>query len=455
MELFLELFDQFRYMGGMLAVLLILTLPALHRRENFKKRFGIACVVWLAASLAFVPLKAAAAGAFERMPILTAPYWLAMSFLPVWLVCSCFRTNLAGALFRVILAAVMENVATILIRDSLVGSLYPDLPQRRFLLYLAVMVGVYAAVCGLTWIHLAPKLSRDESDMYENEKKAGAAYLAVYLTQSLIISSDRALCEHVILPLRAESAAHQTIYWEVHAGLIVSMLLVNIAISSILILLYRTITIQNERQVILQLMKERQAQYEFSRENIEMINRKAHDLKHQLRALEQVSDEERKALIRETRKSIDFYDAVVKTGNEALDTILTEKSVFCRNRSIRLSCTVNSGGLERISLVDLYTLLGNAIDNAIESVDRLADQEKKVISLSITDKGGMVYLRLENYYEGEIALEQGIPVTGKGDSFNHGFGVKSIRDIARRYGGEMSIRTEGQIFSLEVLIPEN
>ena len=184
-----------------------------------------------------------------------------------------------------------------------------------------------------------------------------------------------------------------------------------------------------------------------------MINQKSHDLKHQLQALALVSDEERKRQIQETSRAIDFYDATVKTGNEALDTLLTEKSVYCTNRSIRLSCMVSSENLRKIALIDLYTLLGNAIDNAIESVERIENPEQKVISLSILDRGNILYIQLENYFDGTLTMQGDLPQTRKKDTFSHGYGVKSIRNIVRRYGGTMGIRTEGQIFCLEIIIP--
>ena len=164
-------------------------------------------------------------------------------------------------------------------------------------------------------------------------------------------------------------------------------------------------------------------------------------------------DEERRELIRETKRAVDFYDAVVKTGNEALDTILTEKSVYCVNRSIRLSCTVNTDRLSGMQVTDLYTLLGNAIDNAIESVEKLEDPDKKVISLTIRSQGQMLHISLENYYEGTIALRDGYPVTSKPDRENHGYGVRSIRLIAQKYGGDIQIAAQNQIFSLQILLP--
>lgn len=175
--------------------------------------------------------------------------------------------------------------------------------------------------------------------------------------------------------------------------------------------------------------------------------------KHQLKALEVAGEDERQEMLQETKKAVVFYDAAVHTGNEVLDTILTEKSVLCVNRNIRLSCMADTNRLEHMRVIDLYTMLGNAIDNAIECVDRFADDEKKVISLSVREQGGMLYISVENYFEGELMLRNGYPVTSKKDQANHGFGVKSIRMIAKRYGWRYPGEQAEPYFLLQIIIP--
>ena len=217
--------------------------------------------------------------------------------------------------------------------------------------------------------------------------------------------------------------------------------------------IYETSYLQYERDMIGHLMKEKSAQYEFNRENIEFIRCKCHDLKRQLRALELAGDEERKAVLEETRRAAEFYDATVQTGNEVLDTLLTEKNLLCTNRGIRLTCTVSAKEIGRIGVVDLYTMLSNALDNAIECVEPLADPEKKTISFSVVERGRMLLIEVENYYEGTIQMQGCFPVTHKDDKENHGIGVRSIHTLTKLYGGDIRISTENQIFLLQIMLP--
>lgn len=194
--------------------------------------------------------------------------------------------------------------------------------------------------------------------------------------------------------------------------------------------------------------------YEISKENIDVINKKCHDLKHQVAALRTVkSDAQRNKFIDELESSVMIYDSVMKTGNETLDTLLSEKSLLCEQESIAWTCVADGRLLDFMDPIDLFTLFGNALDNAIESVRKLSNPEKRVIALTLYSKPNMAVIQLENYYEGEIVFSDSVPVTTKDDAPNHGYGVRSIREIAGKYGGSVSIDTQDGIFLLCIVLP--
>lgn len=452
MELFLAILDQLRYITGVLLIVFLLCHKSLPHRARYWARLTIGCAVSVTLALLYIPISRFLEPYSLRHPIAIAPYWLAMSFLPVGFVLFCYETNLASALFRTMMGGFAENIVTVLIRYLFVMILFPSFPLRHTVAYILLMAAVYTAVYAAMYGLVGRRISVDVSDMYQNATSTTVVYMFAYLSYTAILSATKVVCENVITPLNG-NAAYTDIYRYLQFFMVADMLLISVVMTVVMWYSYERAFLQNEKQIMLQMAKDRESQYEFSRENIEMINRKSHDLKHQLRALEQVSDEERRKQLRETRKAIDFYDAVVKTGNEALDTILTEKSVYCTNHNIRLSCSVHSDRLGKIGLVDLYTLLGNAIDNAIESTDACTDPEKKIISLSIRETAEMVYIQIENYYEGTIQMRDGIPVTHKADKENHGYGVKSIRAIVQRYNGIIRISTENQVFRLQMVMP--
>jgi len=72
------------------------------------------------------------------------------------------------------------------------------------------------------------------------------------------------------------------------------------------------------------------------KENMEMFNLKCHDMKHQIREIGANKGIPHEAL-EEIESKITVYDSVVKTGNDVLDTILTEKNLKCNRDSITLT----------------------------------------------------------------------------------------------------------------------
>lgn len=194
-------------------------------------------------------------------------------------------------------------------------------------------------------------------------------------------------------------------------------------------------------------------QYEMSRESIEIINRKCHDLKHQVAALKHIHDPDRReAVIDSLQSAVMIYDAALETGNEILDTALTEKSLICARHEIALSCIADGGQLAFMDPVDLYTLVGNALDNAIEAVLPLSPAQR-LIRLRVQEKAGLVFLQIENPYAGALEVRDGLPLTRKEDRQSHGFGLKSIRDVGRKYHGFLNLETEGGLFVLRLSFP--
>lgn len=202
-----------------------------------------------------------------------------------------------------------------------------------------------------------------------------------------------------------------------------------------------------------QMWSMQRTQYEMSRESIEAINRKCHDLKHQVAALRHIQDPARQNEVLDSlESSVMIYDAMVETGNPILDTILTEKSLVCSNHDIALSVIADGQALSFMDPVDLYTMVGNALDNAVEAVMKLPEEER-LIRLRLREQAGLVLFQIENPCEGEVLISDGLPRTSKPDAENHGFGVRSIRDIAEKYQGLMKLEQKDGLFVLRLTFP--
>ncbi len=193
--------------------------------------------------------------------------------------------------------------------------------------------------------------------------------------------------------------------------------------------------------------------YEIVHANVDEINIKCHDLKHQISALKHMNDNvERKSAISELEDSVMIYDSIAKTGNEAFDCLLTEKCIYCKRNGINFAVIADGKCLSHMRYTDIYVLFGNAIDNAIEGVLRIADTSKRIITLKVNEKHGQIFIHLENYCEEKLKIVNGFPLSKK-EGKGHGFGVRSMTYIVKKYNGNMSVCCEGNLFCVDILIP--
>jgi len=194
--------------------------------------------------------------------------------------------------------------------------------------------------------------------------------------------------------------------------------------------------------------------YRISEDSIALINQKYHDLKHHIHLLRaQVSTGEKLEYLDQMEREISAYETQNKTGNRVLDAILTAKSLQCQREGISLTCVAEGEALDFMRPMDVSALFGNALDNAMESVKKLSDREKRLIHLSVARQKGFLRIRVENCYEGELRLEAGMPASTKQDPRYHGFGLKSIQSTAAKYGGSMTIASKDGWFELRILFP--
>ncbi len=219
-------------------------------------------------------------------------------------------------------------------------------------------------------------------------------------------------------------------------------------------ILRQEMQVKYDLEAMRNILQSQYSQYRKSGESIEMINRKYHDLKHQIAVLRAEQDAaKRLAFLDEMESEIRTYEAQNKTGNSVVDTILTGKSMTCQRHEIELTSVVDGKLLNFIHVMDICTILGNALDNAIECAIQIEDKEKRLIHAEVFSKKEFVVMRFENYFEGNIRFENNQPATTKANKEYHGYGIKSIKYTVKKYNGWVTIDTKDNWFKLNVVIP--
>ena len=93
--------------------------------------------------------------------------------------------------------------------------------------------------------------------------------------------------------------------------------------------------------------------------------------------------------------------------------------------------------------------------DAVEAVQKLEDPEKKVIDILSERRGELISIHVSNFFNGELEISDGLPVTSKKEEEGfHGYGMKSMKLIAEKYGGSLSTSVEGELFHLNVYLME-
>ena len=135
------------------------------------------------------------------------------------------------------------------------------------------------------------------------------------------------------------------------------------------------------------------------------------------------------------------------------DSVLTEKMYSCHKNGIAFSMLVQGAELWFVSLADITSVFGNILSNAIEYEQGVEDREKRYIFLKVFRTGKLVCIHAENYCTEQLQFKDSLPLTTKGSTDYHGFGLKSVRYVVRKYGGNLAVSADGQKFIVDIIIP--
>ena len=214
-------------------------------------------------------------------------------------------------------------------------------------------------------------------------------------------------------------------------------------------LLYLREQEQRDKIQIAQLQQQ-YAYYQDKLKDEERIRSIYHDMKNHLLVLEgNQGTEATRQMAQELRSQIADYENYIHTGNSFLDIIIRDKAEKAREKKIDFSAFVDFRDVDFIEPLDISTLFGNGIDNAIEASVKLPE-EQRVILVKAGRIQNFVSILIENncldeaYAGGE---------TTKADKFLHGFGISNMQKAAEKYSGTCTTTQANGKFTLKILLP--
>lgn len=158
--------------------------------------------------------------------------------------------------------------------------------------------------------------------------------------------------------------------------------------------LFKKAAMQKEMDALNLLYDRQRKQYQIARQNVQIINRKCHELKVQIADLRRLQpDEATTQSLDEAEQAARMYDANAATGNEVLDVVLTEKSLLCEAQRIRLNCVADGTCLAAIEPGDLYALFSNLLDQAIDAAAQ-QQNDRRMIDLLVCRRQGFAVINV-------------------------------------------------------------
>lgn len=397
---------------------------ALKRRQHFARRLCV-CLVFFILCSTMLSITVAQHTFIESFMYLGV-FLLSIPIFPI-----CFESDIFDCLFCVVAGVLVQNLSNnvgVLLCD--VFQINPDVSVNIASAFL--QVPAYAAVHVGCYFMCAKRIYGQEG--FGVQKKSIIVLLAISVLICFLL--------------------HYMFYLDglFYYGLIYVLFVIYDVMA--LIVLFGAYTISSLKTInsdLEQLIQKENAFREANRHAIEIINMRAHDLKHYLYWVSsgKVIDDE---YLDEIRKAVSVYDNVAQISNSVLNTVLTEKLILCEHYGITLSYTIDSSCVDHIRSADLVAVFNNILDNAIQYLLSV-EEEERVITLQVFRRQGYAVIHTDNFCSSSLKMIDGLPETTNASKDYHGFGLASVRYVAQKYGGNMTVTVEDQRFNLNIIIP--
>ena len=178
----------------------------------------------------------------------------------------------------------------------------------------------------------------------------------------------------------------------------------------------------------------------------------AHDAKNHLTAIRSLNtDPQIEEYINKMSESLAFYSKVSHSGNKTLDVIINKYLTECEIKGVTFTFDIRLKNLEYVEDYDLVTILGNLLDNALESAEK---SEKREISISTDYRNTYDVLIITNSCDTKPKLINEKLFTTKSDKQFHGVGLKSVAKTLKKYNGDYDWEydSKNKVFTATVMM---
>lgn len=211
--------------------------------------------------------------------------------------------------------------------------------------------------------------------------------------------------------------------------------------------------IKKERETLVMQNQYQRSQLELMNQAVEQSREQRHDFLRHISMIsymvEQKKEQQVSEYLEEIQGNMARKQQYVDTGNFVLDGILNYKIQEAVMAGIRIESDVKVPEELELSIYDMNIILTNLLDNSIEAVKGVRE---KRIGIYIVYNKNRLQIKIDNVFEGERIKEKGHYVTTKADREGHGYGLKNVEKIVKKYDGIFEIREAGDRFTVEIVL---
>lgn len=339
-----------------------------------------------------------------------------------------------------ILLGILIAVLVLIVKSSILGWEYLNYAQEGMIYYYASFI-LYIVLCIFEVVH--------KNTFFECKNPYARPVLAIIFSNIVLLII---LIKYYVIGTFTKTSFDNVIGFVFIYELLVTFL--------IILFFYRIGNqLQREHELELQLRLARiTKEYEHQiHENTKILKALRHDLKNHFIVLEGYLKKnevwQAKKYLEQIRGKIIKSNNIVDIDNIALSALLTEKSNLCKEKGISFYTQFVRDARLTISDIDLCTIIGNLMDNAIEAAEKVSKGEKS-IDIYIKVKEKIVQIVCLNNYQVEPKIEKGKLFTIKKEKNNHGIGLKNVEIIVDKYDGFMKYDFEKNKFNIEIILKQ-
>lgn len=153
----------------------------------------------------------------------------------------------------------------------------------------------------------------------------------------------------------------------------------------------------------------------------------------------------------ELESDLKSIDTLYHSGNLQIDAILNSKLAIAENDDIHLTCDAEVPPVLTVNEIDLCVIIGNLLDNAIESCRKIEDKDERFIRVYIGVLKQQLYISITNATSESVRQRTDSYFSSKrGD---HGHGLRRVDAIVKKYDGYLNRQNEPGVFATEIMLP--